>query len=284
MSPEWLVPESVETTEDQVLYLRHLRAYDYARMWTRKKVVLEIGCGAGYGGPIFAPDAAYACAIDRSFSALSSCRLRNSTFLDLALADAAYLPFKEQTFDVVLLFQVLEHIPPDHLKPFLTNIARPLKPGGKLVLTTPNRKTRLLPLQPPANPYHTQEFSRRTLEKALLGCSAFEEIRIFGITARDEVKQIELSRTKLWRKPLYWYVVRPLKRWAKRVLPAPLLRSLTRRLQREARDRSRGSPLSSMPEGRRDSKPSISLDDFYVVDTKLDGSLDLLTVCTRKHA
>lgn len=62
--------------------------------------------------------------------------------LDLPLNNKAdvygngmYLPFKDRVFDTVLCNQVLEHVP----EPFLLmkEIARVLKPGGFLILTTP---------------------------------------------------------------------------------------------------------------------------------------------------
>ncbi|MBT8228697.1 MAG: methyltransferase domain-containing protein, partial [Bacteroidia bacterium] len=47
------------------------------------------------------------------------------------------LPFEEGTFDIVVSSEVIEHVP-DPLKA-ITEMHRVLKPGGILVLTTPNR-------------------------------------------------------------------------------------------------------------------------------------------------
>lgn len=56
------------------------------------------------------------------------------TVLD-AHADLAMLPFRDQTFDLTLNTQVLEHV----LEPkvILTEIFRVLKPGGRLLVTAP---------------------------------------------------------------------------------------------------------------------------------------------------
>ncbi|CTQ63120.1 class I SAM-dependent methyltransferase [Roseibium album] len=49
--------------------------------------------------------------------------------------DACDLNFKDGTFDAVLMFEVLEHVPTPHLA--VTEIHRVLKPGGHLYLSTP---------------------------------------------------------------------------------------------------------------------------------------------------
>lgn len=48
-----------------------------------------------------------------------------------------YLPFPENTFDLVLSHEVLEHVQDDQAT--IDEIARVLKPGGRLVLFCPNR-------------------------------------------------------------------------------------------------------------------------------------------------
>jgi SAM-dependent methyltransferase len=51
-----------------------------------------------------------------------------------------YSNFEEikETFDVVLLFEVIEHLTLDEGRKMVRNIYQILKPGGKVILTTPN--------------------------------------------------------------------------------------------------------------------------------------------------
>jgi SAM-dependent methyltransferase len=68
--------------------------------------------------------------------ALDNCR-RAPAGAPVACGDAEMLPFANLTFDLVLLLDVIEHVP--HGAPMLEQVHRVLRPGGALLLTTPNR-------------------------------------------------------------------------------------------------------------------------------------------------
>lgn len=103
----------------------------------------------------------------------------------LAAADLAGsgLPFRAATFDVAVLAEVLEHLPPNAVPGVLTEIARILVPGGTLILTTPNlaactNRELLLrghsPQQTPARCIdgtypHLRLYTRAELEDLLVG-------------------------------------------------------------------------------------------------------------------
>lgn len=56
--------------------------------------------------------------------------------VNIVLGDLLHSPFKSNVFDLVLCSQVIEHIPQDVL--LLEELANVLKPGGILILGTPN--------------------------------------------------------------------------------------------------------------------------------------------------
>ena len=58
--------------------------------------------------------------------------------MELVCGSAENLPFKSNLFDVVTLFEVIEHIPPNQVHLVVREIFRVLKKGGKVILTTPN--------------------------------------------------------------------------------------------------------------------------------------------------
>jgi len=60
--------------------------------------------------------------------------------INLRVADATNLPFANNSFDIILATEVIEHI--THLDRFVTGAARVLKPGGRLLITFPNENLR----------------------------------------------------------------------------------------------------------------------------------------------
>ena len=54
-------------------------------------------------------------------------------------ADATKLPFKDNSFDTIFNSEMIEHLYPQDSKKMLDEFFRVLKPGGKLIITTPNR-------------------------------------------------------------------------------------------------------------------------------------------------
>lgn len=91
--------------------------------------ILDVGCGTGGMLPILAPYGAVS-GIDMEPLALDYCRKRG--FTDVALQQG-YEP--ERPFDVITLFDVVEHVPDE--AGFLRLLSGWLKPGGLLVVTVP---------------------------------------------------------------------------------------------------------------------------------------------------
>ncbi|MBI4241771.1 MAG: class I SAM-dependent methyltransferase [Candidatus Rokubacteria bacterium] len=72
--------------------------------------------------------------LDRELSASLASRIA------LCAADAGHLPFRDATFDLVVSFSALEHIPdPMARHQAFAQIARVTRPEGHVVITVPNR-------------------------------------------------------------------------------------------------------------------------------------------------
>jgi len=102
--------------------------------------VLDLGCGWAYGTLWAGQSGARAVGIDLELDQLAWARagLDSGRSLTLAQADAARLPFRDATFDRVFSVEMMEHVfRPDRPR-VLSEIARVLKPGGRLALSTPN--------------------------------------------------------------------------------------------------------------------------------------------------
>jgi len=97
------------------------------------KMVLDVGCGFGV----------YSLAMERHGAEMSvgvdvNREYLEKSTLDLSIvADAHALPFKDSCFDIVLMVEVLEHLP--HEMKALEEAKRVLKNGGLLLTTVPNK-------------------------------------------------------------------------------------------------------------------------------------------------
>jgi SAM-dependent methyltransferase len=97
--------------------------------------VLDVGCGAGnsYARPIAERVASYT-GVDVSAAAIE---LARSAGLDATVIDdAASLPFPDDDFDLAICIEVFEHLFEPHRA--AAEIRRVLRPGGRLVASTPN--------------------------------------------------------------------------------------------------------------------------------------------------
>lgn len=143
--------------------------------------VLDVGCGCGFflrflkdkqlRGQILA--------IDISKRLLKKAKVFKSA--DLIQASAEMLPFKNETFDIITCFQVIEHLstPTRHLD----DVYRILNYGGIYYVTTVNKvilnllyRFKLFKV----DPTHINEMTRRELSQ-LLKMSNLKIIRVFSV-------------------------------------------------------------------------------------------------------
>ncbi len=126
-----------------VCYEQELRAQTVLRMLDVKpgERILDIGCGnardiariAEAGGKVFGVD------VSPGMVAAAQQELTRMGIgdVELQVGDATCLDFPNACFDKVLCSEVIEHIP--NASQALSEMYRVLKPGGKLVLSTPNK-------------------------------------------------------------------------------------------------------------------------------------------------
>ncbi len=99
--------------------------------------VLEIGCGrGGLSAWLGANNPLNLVAADLSGEAVLQARRLEPRHTSFAVADIARLPLAAASFDVVVSCETVEHV--EHPVAAIREMARVLRPGGKLYLTVPN--------------------------------------------------------------------------------------------------------------------------------------------------
>lgn len=252
-----------------LMYLRHLVVYEFAESMANNLRVLDLGCGVGYGSTVLIKQARQVVSLDIDWKSLSaSPHLRHSS--NCLTADSVHLPFMTHSFDLVVSFQVIEHIQAD--LEYLHEIKRVLKPKGRFIVSTPNRLLRLLPFQPPFNPYHVREYTPRSLKKLLT--QLFSNVEVLGLKSTPEIMNLEKKRLRQNPLRVYSEVI------ADNILPNPVTYSLKRLYQRRSRQtpnkREDADALSTSWEARYSTK------DYWIDSTEIAKSLDLIGVCQKR--
>lgn len=159
---------------DNFVFQRSLLAYVEAAKRIRGDV-LEIGTGSGYGIEVIAPHARRYTTLDKQMPRFADELPDNVEFLQSVVPP---LPFAAESFDCVITFQVIEHIRRD--VELVREIHRVLRPGGRLILTTPNAPASLT-----RNPWHVREYRADELRNLLASC--FGRIEMLGIAGNERV-------------------------------------------------------------------------------------------------
>jgi 2-polyprenyl-3-methyl-5-hydroxy-6-metoxy-1,4-benzoquinol methylase len=189
------------TAEDQysnreayLLYLIHLATYKYCIPLVRGKKVLDYGCGTGYGTSFISEYCAQITGIDISLEAVNYAESHfsapNLSYLQIKPTEIAPLPFSDRFFEVVLSFQVIEHV--QDISAYLREIDRVLAPGGRVVIATPDRSARLFSFQKPWNMWHLREFTQKQLKDIL--SEYFSDVSVLQTGGKPEILQTELKR------------------------------------------------------------------------------------------
>jgi len=160
---ERLVPDQV----DPDLWNEHIARYCFAVRLAKNKRVLDVACGLGYGTAELAKVAASVQAIDISPEAIEEARRRYAApNIQFTAAPAQCIPFPDASFDLIVAFEVIEHL--EDWPSLLAETRRLLAPGGQLIISTPNKsfyaETRRLA---GPNPFHVHEFDFTEFRDAL---------------------------------------------------------------------------------------------------------------------
>lgn len=146
-----------------LLSAEHQARYTWAAQAVAGRRVLDVGCGGGHGTWILAEAGAEeVVGVDIAPEEISHAMERFGAAASFSLGDVSALPYDSESFDVVVGFEVIEHVADQSHA--LEELGRVLRPEGMLMLSARNRSV-----------------SADTSSRQLTGCELAEELRrLFG--------------------------------------------------------------------------------------------------------
>lgn len=245
---------------NNVTYQRCQFAYEYAVPVIKGKKVLDVGCGNAYGTALMARDAQYITGVDYDPVTVSENKEKYKDIKNLDFMQGAVppLPIADGSYDVITAFQFIEHI--EKRKDFLKECIRVLKPGGVLMVTTPNIKKSLA-----RNPFHIHEYTFDEMKKEVDGIPSGFELQ--GLKGNDKVNKYYEENGKFVRMILKFDVLGLHKKLPASWLTAPynLVTSLMRNKLKEKVTQT----------------TDITTKDFFLDNQLLDEALDIYLIARK---
>lgn len=172
---ERLIPDRPEL---KPMLVSHMARYGFAEPFAQNAVVLDAGCGCGYGTHHLATTGAKrVVGVDLAPEAIEYARCHYAARnLEFATTDVTALAFPSETFDVVVCLEIFEHV--TEYERLLVESRRVLKPSGRIIVSTPNKQVFSPGQDRPINPWHVREFSADEFVGIL--ASYFRGLRLWG--------------------------------------------------------------------------------------------------------
>jgi 2-polyprenyl-3-methyl-5-hydroxy-6-metoxy-1,4-benzoquinol methylase len=169
----------IPTLSDAQISYYHWHRYLYASGFVADKTVLDIACGEGYGSDLLAQTAKKVTGVDIDLPTIEHAeKTYKRKNLEFIQGTAGQIPIKgEGIFDVIVSFESIAHLDEPQQHAFLSEIKRLLKPGGVLLISTPDK----LPYsmnRSYKNPHHRREFFTDDLLAFLK--TKFVHVSMFG--------------------------------------------------------------------------------------------------------
>lgn len=191
--------ERVLSSDREVLFKAHADRYEFSLEYLAPgQKVLDCACGSGYGSEILSRRVGRVVGVDLSPVAIDYCRSHYALpTIEFREGSAEALDFAAESFDAVVSFETLEHVP--HPERLLSEARRVLKPGGTFLVSTPNRvNSGLASGERPKNPFHLYEWSLREFDQLLR--PHFSSIQYFGQRVRSRNKFHPRYVLSKWRR------------------------------------------------------------------------------------
>ena len=159
-----MADESLQVTGERLMttvcsesVTEHLHRYALARHYCAGKTVLDVASGEGYGSALLAGVAARVIGVDLDPAAVAHAAAKYVLpHLEFRQGSCEAIPLADGAVDVVVSFETIEHH--DRHAEMLREIRRVLRPGGLVVISTPDR-TNYSEKPGYRNPFHVKELT-----------------------------------------------------------------------------------------------------------------------------
>ena len=160
------------------LEMEHLHRYNSICDLVKGKIVLDIACGTGYGSALLAQKAEKVYGVDISQETIDYCnenyKMHNLKYIQGSVSD---IPFEDNSIDVIVSFETIEHVTDMLQEEFRKEIKRVLKDDGLLIISTPDKKI-YSDIPKYNNEFHMKEFYRDEFKEFL--DKDFKYVKLFN--------------------------------------------------------------------------------------------------------
>lgn len=164
---------------------RMLQRYVWAGTFCEEKDVLEVACGSGQGIGLLLRKAKSVTAGDFSSEILEIARKHYKNRVELSQFSGEAMPFFDQQFDVVILFEAIYYIP--SAEKFVAEAKRVLRPGGVLLIVTANRDLYDFTPSPFSHEYYGVTGLHNLLSRHNFSTTFFGSYSVLSVSARQKI-------------------------------------------------------------------------------------------------
>jgi ubiquinone/menaquinone biosynthesis C-methylase UbiE len=158
-------------------WYEHWHRYHFIKDLVKGKRVCDIACGEGYGSALLASCADSVTGVDIASDVISSAneKYKNISNLSYLQSNALKTSFKDNSFDVIVSFETLEHL--NEQDQLLDEFKRVLSDDGLLIISTPDKDV-YSEIDKEHNQFHVKELTQ--LEFNELISSKFQFNKTYG--------------------------------------------------------------------------------------------------------
>jgi len=159
--------------------------YCWAKKYCENKDVLEVACGSGQGLGLISSCANTITAGDYSSEVLKTAINYYGDRVPLKVFDAQKMPFNDNVFDVVIIFEAIYYLP--NFIVFLDECKRVLKRNGTVLISVPNNTLGDFNRSPYSYDYYNVGELRNILSENGFSSEFFGYLSVKGVSLKQKI-------------------------------------------------------------------------------------------------